>query len=606
MTPAPDSGPENVTDNFIKENRVAVFSKSYCPFCEQVKELFRNHNIPYEALELDVVENGAAIQSVLLERTGQKSVPSVFINGRHLGGCDTTVQAQADGRLQALLNAGAGDAQYDYDLVVIGGGSGGLACSKEAARLGARVALCDFVKPSPQGTTWGLGGTCVNVGCIPKKLMHQASLLGEAVGDAEKFGWSVDQPVTTPPSVMPFPDQHNWEKMVEAIHAHIGSLNWGYKVQLRERRVTYLNAYAEFVDAHTLRTVDKKSRERLITAKHVVLATGGRPRLPDIPGAAELGITSDDLFSLPSSPGRTLVVGASYIALECAGFLRGLGLDVTVMVRSILLRGFDQQMAELVGEHLVRRGVRLLRPCVPTQLERPDPDGRIQVAAQTADGETLHEEYDTVLFAIGRTACTANIGLDKLGVQLAAKDGKVLCDEAEQSSVPHVYAVGDMLSGRPELTPVAIQAGRLLARRLVTGATALTDYTNVPTTVFTPVEYGCVGLSEEAAVERYGEHDVEVYHQYFTPLEHTVPQRDENASYGKLVCVKSQQERVVGFHLVAPHAGEVTQGYAVAMRLGATKADLDGAVGIHPTVAEQFTFMFITKSSGVSSKSTGC
>ncbi|XP_043230315.1 thioredoxin reductase 1, cytoplasmic-like [Amphibalanus amphitrite] len=604
-TPPVSVSPEDETNKFLKENRVAVFSKSYCPFCEQVKDLLRTHRIPYSALELDLIDNGPAVQTILFERTGQKSVPNVFINGRHLGGCDKTVEAHADGTLQAMLNAGSGDAQYDYDLAVIGGGSGGLACSKEAARLGARVVICDFVKPSPKGTTWGLGGTCVNVGCIPKKLMHQTSLLGEACSDASKFGWSVTES-----------PQHSWEKMVKGIQGHISSLNWGYRVQLRERHVTYMNAYAEFVDAHTLRTVDKKGRERLISARNVVLAMGGRPRIPDIPGA-ELGISSDDLFSLPRSPGRTLVVGASYIALECAGFLRGLGLPVTVMVRSILLRGFDQQMAELVGEHLAQRGVRFLRPCVPTRLERVEPDEEeeadaaetrpsIRVTAQMEDGTTLVAEYDTVLFATGRRACTAGIGLEKIGVRLSPKDGKVMCNEAEQTSVEHVYAVGDILSGHPELTPVAIQAGRQLARRLVTGATALTDYQYIPTTVFTPAEYGCVGLSEEAAVERYGEHDIEVFHQYFTPLELTVPQRDENASYGKLICVKSQRQRVVGFHLVAPHAGEVTQGFAVALRLGATKADLDASVGIHPTVAEQFTFMFITKASGANSKSTGC
>ena len=466
MSPAPSSiSPEDEANTFLQENQVAVFSKSYCPFCEQVKELLRSHKIPYAALELDLIDNGPAIQSILFDRTGQKSVPNVFINGRHLGGCDKTVEAHADGKLQAMLNAGSGDAQYDYDLVVIGGGSGGLACSKEAARLGARVVICDFVKPSPQGTTWGLGGTCVNVGCIPKKLMHQASLLGEACSDAFKFGWSV--------SASP---QHTWEKMVAGIQKHIATLNWGYRVQLRERHVTYLNAFAEFVDAHTLRTVDKKGRERLISARSVVLAMGGRPRLPDIPGA-ELGISSDDLFSLPRSPGRTLVVGASYIALECAGFLRGLGLPVTVMVRSILLRGFDQQMAELVGEHMARRGVCFLRPCVPTRLESVE-DGdesdepaatderrrAIRVTAQKEDGTAVVAEYDTVLFAIGRRACTAGLGLEKLGVRLSPKDGKLICNEAEQTSVEHVYAVGDIVSGRPELTPVAIQAGRLLAR----------------------------------------------------------------------------------------------------------------------------------------------
>jgi len=598
MAPTPGKGPAETADAFIKENKVAVFSKSWCPFCEKVKTLLKTNNIPFEALELDLTEDGAAIQEVLLEKTGQKTVPNVFVNGRHLGGCDATLQAHADGKLSTMMNGAGGgdDVQYDYDLVVIGGGSGGLACSKEAAKLGARVAVCDFVKPSTQGTTWGLGGTCVNVGCIPKKLMHQAALLGEAVHDAQKFGWDVER------------REHSWEAMVSAVQNHIGSLNWGYKVQLREKSVTYLNAYAEFVDEHTLKTTDKKGKEKQLTAKFVVLATGGRPRLPDIPGANEYGISSDDVFSLRQNPGKTLVVGASYIALECAGFLHGLGVDVTVMVRSILLRGFDQQMANLVGDHLERQGVKFIRECVPNKLEllEEGPPRKIKVTSQSNAGETVEGEYNTVLFAIGRYACTRNIGLEKIGVELSSKDGKVICNDAEQSSVPNVYAIGDVVSGKLELTPVAIQAGKLLAKRLINEAAILTDYTNVATTVFTPLEYGCIGLAEEDAVAKYGAEDIEVYHQFFTALEHTVPKRDDNTCYAKLVCRVSDEYRVVGFHVVGPHAGEMTQGYAVAIKMGARKWDFDATIGIHPTVSEFFTTMETTKSSGANSQSSGC
>ena len=248
---------------------------------------------------------------------------------------------------------------YDYDLIVIGGGSGGLAASKEAARLGKKVAVCDFVVPSPAGTSWGLGGTCVNVGCIPKKLMHQAALLGEAVQDAKSFGWEVEKKEV----------KHNWTKMVEEIQSHIGGLNWGYRVALREKEVTYLNEFAEFIDEHKLKTVNKKGKEKEITADKFIIATGGRPKYPDIPGV-ENGISSDDLFSLPHNPGKTLLVGASYIALECAGFLAALGCDTTVMVRSILLRGFDQQMAVKIGDYMEEHGVNMIRECVPSSIER--------------------------------------------------------------------------------------------------------------------------------------------------------------------------------------------------------------------------------------------
>lgn len=590
--------PLKIIQDHISGHKVFVFSKSFCPFCEKVKELFSTQSIPFKSLELDRIGNGQEIQKALADITGQNTVPNVFVSGQHLGGCDTTFEAHTSGRLRTMMTQGAGDdAQYDYDLLVIGGGSGGLSCSKEARSLGFRVAVCDFVQPSTQGTTWGLGGTCVNVGCIPKKLMHQAALLGEAVKDAESFGWNVKQ------------EGHNWEVMVESVQNHIKSLNWGYKTQLRQKDVVYLNAYARMVDPHTIKTVDKKGVEKQVTARYVVLATGGRPRVPDdVPGAKEHAITSDDVFSLPQSPGKTLIVGASYIALECAGFLRGLGLDVTVMVRSILLRGFDQQVAELIGDHMKGHGVKFLRPCVPLSIEKLEdgPPKRLKVTARGEDGAEVVDEYNTVLFAIGRTACTRGLGLEDIGVKLSKKDDKVICNEAEQTSLSNVYAIGDILSDKLELTPVAIQAGKLLARRLVNGASILTDYTNVATTVFTPLEYGCIGLSEEAAIERYGQDDIEVYHQSFTALEHTVPGRDDNSCYGKLICVKSQEYKVVGFHVLGPHAGEITQGYAVAMRLGARKWDFDATIGIHPTVSEQFTTISVTKSSGENAKSSGC
>jgi thioredoxin reductase (NADPH) len=222
------------------------------------------------------------------------------------------------------------------------------------------------------------------------------------------------------------------------------------------------------------------------------------------------------------------------------------------------------------------------------------------------NNETIEEEYNTVLFAIGRDACTNTIGIDKAGVMLNPRNGKVICDEKEQTNVPHIYAIGDILDGELELTPVAIQAGRLLAKRLYGNGTKITDYTNVPTTVFTPLEYGCIGLSEEDALAKYGAADIEIYHSHFTALETTVAHRDDNAGYVKLVCVKSLNERVVGFHYLGPNAGEVTQGFGLGIKMGATKTDFDELIGIHPTNAEVFTTLSITKASGKDVKATGC
>ncbi|KFQ33090.1 Thioredoxin reductase 3, partial [Mesitornis unicolor] len=391
----------------------------------------------------------------------------------------------------------------DYDLIIIGGGSGGLACSKEAAALGKKVMVLDYVVPTPLGTSWGLGGTCVNVGCIPKKLMHQAALLGQALQDSRKYGWQYEEQV-----------KHNWEVMVEAIQNYIGSLNWGYRVSLREKSVTYLNSYGEFIEPHKIKVCTVKGQVTYHTAETFVLATGERPRYLGIPGDKEYCITSDDLFSLPYCPGKTLVVGASYVALECAGFLAGLGLDVTVMVRSILLRGFDQEMAERIGAYMETHGVKFIRNLqIFQQVERLEEGmpGRLKVTAKSTEGpEIFEEEYNTVLIAIGRDACTRNIGLETIGVKINEKNGKVPVNDEEQTNVPYVYAIGDILDGKLELTPVAIQAGKLLARRLYGGSSTKCDYINVPTTVFTPLEYGSCGLAEERAVEEYGKQNLEV------------------------------------------------------------------------------------------------
>uniref|UniRef100_A0A8D1J7D9 Thioredoxin-disulfide reductase n=1 Tax=Sus scrofa TaxID=9823 RepID=A0A8D1J7D9_PIG len=444
-----------------------------------------------------------------------------------------------------------------YDLLVIGGGSGGLACAKE-------------------GTRWGLGGTCVNVGCIPKKLMHQAALLGGVIRDAPHYGWEVAQPAL-----------HSWRKMAEAVQNHVKSLNWGHRVQLQDRKVKYFNFKASFVNKHTVCGVLKGGKEILLSAEHIVIATGGRPRYPaHIEGAVEYGITN--------------------VALECAGFLTGLGLDATIMIRSIPLRAFDQQMASLVIEHMAVHGTRILKGCMPLRVEKL-PDGQLQVTwVDLASDRKDVGTFDTVLWATGRVPEIGSLNLEKADVHTNPHTQKILVDAQDATSVPHIYAIGDVAEGRPELTPTAVMAGRLLAQRLCGRSSDLMDYDNVPTTVFTPLEYGCVGLSEEAAVARHGEEGVEVYHAYYKPLEFTVPERDASQCYIKMVCLREPPQLVLGLHFLGPNAGEVTQGFALALKCGASYEQVMRTVGIHPTCAEEVAKLRISKRSGLDPTVTGC
>lgn len=300
---------------------------------------------------------------------------------------------------------------------MIGGGSGGISAARHASQAGKKVALADFVQPSPVGTKWGLGGTCVNVGCIPKKMMHYAAILAEARKDQELSGWTQD-----------YTQKHDWVKMVKQVQMHIKGLNWGYKSDMIKLKIKYFNAYARFADSHTIELENAKGEKEKVTAEKIIIATGGRPSYPGIPGDKEFGITSDDIFSLKQAPGKTLVVGASYVALECAGFLTALGYDTTVMVRSILLRGFDQDMANRIGAFMKDSHTKFIEGATPDKLEKLE-NGMIKVTYKQG-GEEKTEEYETVLFAMGRYALTANINLEAAGV-IAEKNGKFKVNDQE-------------------------------------------------------------------------------------------------------------------------------------------------------------------------------
>eukprot|EP01016_Furgasonia_blochmanni_P050690 TRINITY_DN786_c0_g1_i8.p1 TRINITY_DN786_c0_g1~~TRINITY_DN786_c0_g1_i8.p1 ORF type:complete len:525 (+),score=113.49 TRINITY_DN786_c0_g1_i8:457-2031(+) len=521
---------------------------------------------------------------------------------------------------------------------------------QEANKLGLKTILFDFVDPSTQGTTWGLGGTCVNVGCIPKKLMHQASLHGENVLATRDYGWNfgkLNDPMIEDDEELHknFISHFKWEKLVQSVQTYIKSLNFGFRSELREVGIPYVNAMAAFWDKNTLIYTNKKADLQKafesnqiddslgkITADNIIIATGGRPTfLTDemCLNCAKYAISSDDLFSLKKPPGKTLVLGGGYIGIECAGFLAGLGFPVTLMNRSRPLRIYDKDCSDVVLNYMKEiQKIEIIPNALPYEIQKNEETGKLLIKwRESGDGPERQEEFDTFLVAIGRTANTRSLNLERAGVVINERNLKVkggYNNEFEQTSVSNIYALGDVLDQAPELTPVAIKSGRFLAHRIAERRKNpdakmedmkkyLMNYEQIPTTIFSPIEYGFVGLSEEEARKKYGDENIECYHSTFTPLEESVLTRMNKEamyirkkSYAKLVVNKLDDERVLGVHFVGPNAGEVIQGYAVALRANVTKRVFDDTIGIHPTTSEEFTLMRITKSSGESSEKTSC
>lgn len=440
-----------------------------------------------------------------------------------------------------------------FDYLVVGGGSGGISSARRAASYDAGVGL---VEAGP------LGGTCVNAGCVPKKVMWNAASVAETLNDASHYGFDLE--------IKGF----SWKKIKKARDAYVRRLNEIYERNLKNSDVTYIQGWGKFTDDKTIVVEGQE-----YSAEHVLIAVGGKPVIPDLPGA-DLGVTSDGFFELESLPKQVLVIGGGYIAMELAGLLNSLGSKVTILLRGeIFLRNFDASLRETLMEEMQRQSINVLT-CVNMDKLEKDQDGSVSVHSH--NGENI-SGFDCVIWATGRKPNTVDLGLDKTSIETNQR-GFITTDDYQNTSVKNIYAVGDV-TGRAALTPVAIAAGRRLADRLFNQETnAKLDYDLIPSVVFSHPPIGTVGLSEEQARELHGD-DVKIYqsrfiNMYYAPTEHKPP------TVVKLVTTGAK-EKVVGCHIIGFQADEIIQGFAVAVNMGATKKDFDDTMAIHPTAGEE-------------------
>ncbi|MBM7636060.1 glutathione-disulfide reductase [Streptococcus saliviloxodontae] len=446
----------------------------------------------------------------------------------------------------------------EYDYIVIGGGSGGIASANRAAMHGAKVILFEGK---------AVGGTCVNVGCVPKKVMWYGAQVAETINNyAADYGFDVEQKA------------FNFETLKANRQAYIERIHGSYERGFDSNGVERVYEYATFVDAHTVEVAGER-----YTAPHILIATGGHALYPEIPGA-EYGITSDGFFELDALPKRTAVVGGGYIAVEVAGVLHALGSETHLFVRQDRpLRNFDKEIITTLVEEMEAHGPQLHTHSVPKEVLK-NADGSLTLVLENGEEHTV----DTLIWAIGRRPNITGYGLENTGVELNSR-GFIATDEFENTNVEGVYAIGDV-NGKVELTPVAVKTGRQLAERLFNNKpNAKMDYKDVATVIFSHPAIGSVGLSEEAAIEQFGQDQIKVYRSSFTPM-YTALGDHRQPSKMKLVTLGAD-EKIIGLHGIGYGVDEMIQGFAVAIKMGATKEDFDNTVAIHPTGAEEFVTM---------------
>ncbi|KAG5955084.1 GTP-binding protein gtr1 [Claviceps arundinis] len=458
----------------------------------------------------------------------------------------------------------------EIDYLVLGGGSGGLGSARMASsKFGAKALVVEASR---------LGGTCVNVGCVPKKVTYNAAAIAETIHDAKAYGFSVEQ-------TAPF----DWTTFKNKRDAYIKRLNGIYERNLSNDKVEFLHGWGRFVSKNQVEVTQDDGSKVLVNAKKILLAVGGRPTAPpSIPGA-ELGMNSDGFFDIDKQPKKVAIVGAGYIAVEFAGMFNALGTETHLFIRhKTFLRNFDPMIQESVTKEYERLGVHVHKESQASKIEK-GADGKLTVTYKDAQGnESLVSDVDHLIWAVGRVPETDKIGLKEIGVKTNEK-GYVVVDEYQNSSVDNIYALGDV-TGQVELTPVAIAAGRKLAHRLFGPAefsTLKLDYSNIPSVVFSHPEVGSIGLTEPQAVEKFGKDNIKVYKTSFTAMYYAMMEPEQKGPTSYKLIVTGPEEKIVGLHIMGLGSGEMLQGFGVAIKMGATKADFDSCVAIHPTSAEE-------------------
>ncbi|KAM3162951.1 Glutathione reductase [Lachancea thermotolerans] len=455
-----------------------------------------------------------------------------------------------------------------YDYLVIGGGSGGVASSRRAASYGAKTLLIEGK---------AMGGTCVNVGCVPKKVMWYASDLATRLTQANEYGLFQQTELTREKLTF------NWPQFKEKRDAYIQRLNGIYERNLAKEGVDFIYGWAKFNKQGQVEVVKHDSTKEVFTADHILIATGGEPIKPDGIEGYEHGIDSDDFFKLTEQPKKVVVSGAGYIGVELAGVFHGLGSETHMVIRGeTLLRKFDECIQNTITDHYVNEGINIHKTAKIDKVHKDEGTGKLSVHLD--NGESI-EDVDQLLWTIGRKTLLG-IGIDNVGVKTNERQ-QVMVDEYQNTTAQNIYALGDVV-GKVELTPVAIAAGRKLANRLFGPeefAKQKQDYENVPSVVFSHPEAGTIGLTEEQAVEKFGQENVKVYRSKFTAMYYAMLEHKSPTLY-KLVCA-GKDEKVVGLHIVGDSSAEILQGFGVAVKMGATKADFDSCVAIHPTSAEE-------------------